>query len=308
MSRVEFLQEQMGSASSLWKQYLGRSKAIDRESKKVDFFCFYEGKDDCKFYNIKLLEMDKQVTHFICYSKINVINFRKFMKKRYGKLKKIIYFIDKDFDEIIDNKKYNTLKNKNNLYITPCYSVENIFTDKKVFENILINEYNYPLNSENYKELQNKFLILKNEFHEYIKNINFWYATYKYFYNKKDIRHEINFSKFPLGKYIDLDINENKILVKKIESNSLLENLKLEIESLPDNFDEEMENIKKLFSNFDYEFRGKLELFFLTSFLDKINKNKKYNNFKYASSNIMSNIVQYTDKPDCLYNFIKKIS
>ncbi len=306
MNRVEKLQEETGSVASLWVQYKQIKQFAKKNKKAYDLFCFYEGKDDCKFYNVKLKELGKKITHFVCYSKSNVLKFRKYMKKNHKEMNDVAYYVDKDFDDKINYNQYVELTKAKDLYITPCYSIENFYTTGEVFDQILLNEYGYTICDPTYIKLKDKFITLKKGFHEYIKKINYWYATYKYFYIINQIEFEIKLSDFNLGRYIDIDLKNNKIIIKSIEKISLLDSLEEKLKPMPNTFPSKMKEITRLFIDDDLEFRGKMELFFLSKLIDKINKDKGYKDFS-VSNNIISNIVQYTDLPKCLRDFIKSL-
>ncbi|MDD2509053.1 MAG: DUF4435 domain-containing protein [Aliarcobacter skirrowii] len=303
MSRVERLIEKTGVVASLWKQYKDRKKECSRKNITVNYFCFYEGKDDCKYYNTKIEEKSIYIQHFDCKGKYKLLEFKNYMDEEWSDIKNLIYFIDKDYDDKIKEDFFIKLKSKNNLYITPCYSIENFYTIDKVFEKIILNEFGYTVCCSEYNELVDKFNNLKNKFHSVIENINYFYATYRYFYEIGTISKKIILTDFKLNKYIDIDINTNNVFIKE----NLLIALENEIDIFPINFNNEYEKIKAKFVNPCCEFRGKFEIYFLEKFLNRIREEERYKNFNIDGSNMLSNLSQYALKPECLDTFIDNL-
>lgn len=223
------------------------------------------------------------------------------MDERYSIPENILYFIDKDYDDKIINDKYLKLKNDKKIYITPCYSIENFYTIEDVLKKIIVNEYKYTICCNQYDELLNKFNSLKNEYHSIIQNVNYWYATYRYFSEQEIISVKISLSELNLNNYFDID----KELEHIIERANLLTFLEKKLDSLPIDFNKKYDEIKNKFSNNCCDFRGKFELHFLERFLLRIREHGAYNSFNVDKSNILSNLSQYAVKPTCFDEFIK---
>ncbi|RXI42637.1 hypothetical protein CRU99_08940 [Malaciobacter mytili] len=304
MSRVDDLISQTGVVASLWKQYKDRTKKCKRENIKVEYFCFFEGKDDCKYYNTKIGEKGISIQHFDCKGKYKLLEFKKYMDEEYQDLDNLIYFIDKDYDDKIKTEFLAELSSQSNLYITPCYSIENFYTIDEVFKKIVINEYGYTICCTEYNELLEKFNTLKIKFHELIEEVNYWYATYRYFFENGEISEKIILSDFKLNKFIDININSNEVFMKE----DLLSALKENVSVLPENFEETYLIIKSKFINPCCEFRGKFEMYFLEKLLNRIREDKKYKNYNIDASNMISNLSQYAMKPECLDTFIDNLN
>lgn len=300
MSRVDFLIANTGVVASLWKQYTDREKRCLRDEVEVQYYCFYEGKDDCKYYNTKFHEKFIKIQHFDCKGKYKLLEFKVFMDKKYNNPENVLYFIDKDFDDKIKEEEYLSLKVDKKIYVTPCYSIENFYTIEDVFKKIIINEYGYTICCPEYNELLRTFNDLKNEYHNKIGNINYWYATYRYFVENKVISDKLSLSGINISNYFDINKELNQIIVR----NNLLDSLKSKLSEIPDNFDDKYEEIKNKFANNCCDFRGKFELYFLERFILRVRENGKYNNFNVDNSNILSNLSQYAIKPNCLDEFL----
>lgn len=302
MSRVAILSNSTGSTSSLWQQFKQRENFYIRKDENIDYFCFYEGADDCKYYNPKFKELSKNITHFDCKGKFNLLKFKKHMDEKYGR-NDLIYFIDKDYDDKIKPELYQNYLAEDNLYVTPCYSIENFYTIDEVFKEIILNEYAYSVDSLEYSQILNKFVNTKRAFHRYVKDINIWYATYKYFYDKEEIVDKISMNKFLLKKFIQIDVVNEKI----IQSKCLLTELNNQLSVYPISFNQKFLSIGSMFNTPCCEFRGKMEIYFMNKFIENLNMTKQYTPFPILQSNILSNIVQYSKKPDCLNEFLKEL-
>lgn len=302
MSRVDYMTNSTGSISSLWQQLQQRENHYSRQAETINYYCFYEGSDDCKYYNPKFKEKNITISHFDCKGKFNLLKFKKFMDEKYGR-NDLLYFIDKDYDDKIKPTYFQTYSLEDKLYVTPCYSIENFYTIEEVYKELLLNEYGYSIDSNEYTELLTKFNLMKSKFHAYIEDINIWYATYKYFFDKKEITEEISMNSFPLNKFIKINVVDEKIEEKK----PLLEELKKSIKSTPINFNIEFLTIKSKFTSPCCEFRGKMEIFFMNKFIENINMTKQYKVFPILQNNILSNIVQYSKKPICLDAFLNQL-
>ena len=127
MSRVESLLEETKSAPAVWMNF---SRTFQKHIKKQNFFiyCFYEGKDDSKYYNERINSFGlKNLYHFECKGKSNVLKLREIILEKNSKNQyKIssLYFIDKDYDDIINESAYNYWKEAGDIYVTPCYSID----------------------------------------------------------------------------------------------------------------------------------------------------------------------------------------
>jgi len=141
---------------------------------KTDLFCFYEGKDTQYYFpRINLVEENHHI--LVCGNKKSVLDAHKLIKMRYSEFR-TKFFIDSDFDvneELID------------VYITPSYSIENLYCTDKVFSNILKNEFLLNSEDEEYKILMRLYTQRQKEFHKGIRLFNLWYFVLKRILAKK---------------------------------------------------------------------------------------------------------------------------
>jgi hypothetical protein len=106
--------------------------------KEIDLFdttivCVFEG-EDAKYYGSRIDQYFHGYTrkNLSCKGKSNVLTLKnKVENNKEIQEAKIIFFIDKDFDDEIHDT---------NLYCTPCYSIENLYADSNVLKLILTDE------------------------------------------------------------------------------------------------------------------------------------------------------------------------
>lgn len=88
-------------------------------------FCFYEGEDG-KYYNQKIKDIiGENIITIKAGNKTEVLKAWRKIKadNNYSNVKKC-FFVDRDMDDIPEDKD-------DDLYITPCYSIENLYVSKK---------------------------------------------------------------------------------------------------------------------------------------------------------------------------------
>jgi len=326
MNRVDVLNSSREDNPIVLTEFNNIYKKHKRENRVIDYlYCFYEGKDDSKYYNFRVENINsnnKKVSHLSCKGKDKVIKLCNILKSKEKVYKegKLLFFIDKDFDALIKQDKLKELQKIEDLYITPTYSIENLYTSIGAFHEILKSEFHLMETEENFQKLTDLFRLRQNEFHQIMLDVNSWIATQNYFLETLDTeeRRKIPYNELNIDKF--LRINLEKITYKE-------ENL---LEFLENKFDEsfKMEEIEvfdkfrelkdKLSQNSQVNFRGKFELEFLTKFLISLKErctqkdglglcfigiNKKIK-VQLTLNDTISNLSQYADTPECLKRFI----
>lgn len=272
------------------------------EGKENTFFL--EGKDDIKYYIIAFKNSNVKFDYFYLEGKQNVINAREYIKKQYKGKIKTKFFIDKDFDN---------LETKDDLYVTPCYSIENLYVSDQCFREILRCEYGL---NKSIEEDQEDFQILlslykerKKEFLDCIEDFMFWF--YLHSANK-----ESDLSKFQ-GKLFSSELPLVGFslhgIEKKYDFNTLKELTGNPLKYTQKDIDEFNKTISK--DKREKFYRGKDMIEFLKEFLkvsiQEINK-RNSSVFKYKrkvnfqiSNNILSSLAQYSEIPESLKEFLK---
>lgn len=277
--------------------FLNFMKIVKNEKIPV---CF-EGKD-IQYYRSRLEQyLTEDFGHIPCDGKSTVLELREEIKEHSDyKDELCLYFVDCDFDDNSD------IHNQDDVYITPCYSIENLYIADRVFEKILSDEFGINPNDDKQFDLFSKILSeykeRKREFFQCIKEFNFYVYLIK-----------IN--------QADLSYNDIKILnLVRIEVDSVIKKYTCISEVLKgidlNNFDLSM--AQTYFSDKEPErhFRGKNNFHFLEKFLTKLQEdaNKKNSrkifprkmSISYTTQNLLSSYSKYAETPQCLIDFLKK--
>lgn len=295
MNPIELLEQSRNSSAVAFHKFV----LLHREF-GTDLFCFYEGKDT-HYYFPKINQIYKDNHHpIICGNKKSVIETYEKVIPKYNNLK-TAFFIDRDFDEKVENEK---------LYCTPCYSIENLYCSESVLSKILKNEFMLHEIDDEYKLIINLFKQNQDEFHRSVKLFNAWYATAKEKAKKNNTIVNVSLNeKFPKDFAI--------IKIGNITSNYTLNDI---INKYPDSIQVTEEELNDKLKFFDENcnscsFRGKYEIEFFSLFLkylieDANIKNeilKKKTKFSVDGAQILSQLSQYSETPECLIDYITKI-
>ncbi|WP_430461858.1 DUF4435 domain-containing protein [Thalassolituus sp. LLYu03] len=303
MTRVEKLKESRDSLSVKFLEFT-------RVTSKGKTPAFFEGEDE-KYYSIRIdnIRPDIVWTGINCGGKENVLSMRsKIRQHETYKSRSCLFFIDSDFDE---NKELSGLYD---LYITPCYSIENLYFTESAFARLLSAEFgiNDACNEDScFYACMEKYRDLKCQYLDAIKGFN---------YLVKEIR-SIERSGSPTGR---LNINNVSIddlvgvelsgVLKKYNENSP----RSIFPELPEDLQVSLNDSKEYFGGRCGEmwFRGKQNLEFYRIFLgrlkqDRCNKNgreifKNKGNVKLqlTKANAISELSQYAETPQCLRDFL----
>ncbi|MDM0581959.1 DUF4435 domain-containing protein [Clostridium perfringens] len=298
MGLLDYMNKSIDCIESKYQRYiLLRGQFSDQA-----IFCFYEGEDDLTYYTsrINALISNKEIVDIECNGRENVLILYNKIDKECTTHKNTLYFIDKDFH-------INSFQNIN-IYLTPCYSIENFYILDKAFEHILryelkINEYSDKEDDKkDFNTLMEYYKKEKEKFIENTKYLNAWYSlqTRKSIgMQRKDMPKlyklkEIDFSEYPYNNIERL----KELTINYID----ITNEEIEIE------------VSRLMKNPDYNFRGKYFIAFLCKILNFIfeesNKPNKLSIKKrrvvtqVSEKNILSSFCQHALTTSCLQNYL----
>ena len=129
MSLVNVMNEETDCIQAIFMSFITR-KSPDC------VFLFFEGKDDFKYYCPRVQSAIGNIKYekFDCNGKENVIKLHRMIKEQTSTNLNIIkmFFVDADFD---DNKNVDK-----DIYVTPTYSIENLYFTDIAIENMLKGE------------------------------------------------------------------------------------------------------------------------------------------------------------------------
>ncbi|BAZ17824.1 hypothetical protein NIES4071_97040 [Calothrix sp. NIES-4071] len=264
-------------------------------------YCFFEG-DDSKYYGIRIKNIirPEKYIDISCNGKEGVLGIHRMLSARkYYSSVKAAYFIDRDFDKSI----YET--GLTQIYETPCYSVENFYTSVDCFSEILKAEFKLTELDDNFTRSISLYMKLQDEFHNAVESLNVWIAC------QRDNKSVLNISDLSVLRFIDIDLD--KITIKYTISDLYTMYPKTCCIS-QDELDVKRSELQA--SNRQTSFRGKFEIEFLFSFLQKLISEANQGNYPYftkkikvflslSKKNMISDLSQYADTPDSLYSYLE---
>jgi len=261
MSLLDILDKKFLTPSAAYIKILSQYKTSDNT-----IFCFVEGVEDISFYR-PFLEIYKDgvpVKYIVCNGKQNVIdNYNDIDWSFYDK-KRILFFIDKDFDDYIGKQ----IINDNNVFVTDCYSIENYLVDERILEKfitdncLITHEQIIKIAIENFKEQLNTYV-------KQLKMISAWMM-----YCRKN-SFDVSFNEIKMSDLFKID--ENGKLKKKTLSSYGSKFQYLCAKTNTNHFD--LTEIKHYYNLIDSEskpkkyIRGKYELYFMFMYLKYISEN-----------------------------------
>ncbi len=271
-------------------------------------FCFFEGKDDSKYYYSRIKNLFQgTIQPIICGNKESVLELFERIKKRdaYDAAKKA-FFIDRDFDPSIEEKYDGAI------YETPTYSIENFYTSIEAFSEILKHEFMLLEIDSDFDKCLNLFRERQKEFHDSVLLLNAWISC------QRDLKHEKGI-KSHLNLPDDVPRGFVSISLQQVKSNYNLEDIKrkfAQAEQIEETvLNEKINTFQTL--NPQQHFRGKYELQFLRKILrslieDANVKDKQVylsqkTHFNFDEKQLISQLQQYADTPEDLIIYLKKI-
>lgn len=118
---------------------------------KSHIFCFYEGEDG-KYYNQRIKNvLGDNIIPIVSGNKRNTLKLWRKIKKdpTYKDITKM-FFVDRDMDDIPDDAD-------DDLFITPCYSIENFYVNKVTLKGILESEFSINKAENDYNRVVTLF-------------------------------------------------------------------------------------------------------------------------------------------------------
>ncbi|HEM7142612.1 DUF4435 domain-containing protein [Acinetobacter nosocomialis] len=302
MSRVQDMAQARDNISVKYHEFM-------RICSKNKFPIFFEGEDE-KYYSIRLDSLiNVEWIGINCGGKKKVISLREKIKvsEAYHD-KKALFFVDSDFDQNEEISKFT------DVYITPCYSVENLYISDNAFIKILRSEFNiseYDENTDCYLRAIQCFKDRKREFIEIITDFNLLIHYLRMKEASGELTSKLNLNNINIDKLVSISLTE----VKKIYS---LEKYREIFPELPENFEIDLDISKSYLANKNSEliFRGKQNLDFFRAFilLLRDDRGKKSGRELFLKSgkvklqltkaNTLSELSQYADTPTCLKKFL----
>lgn len=296
MSLIEKLENDSECIEVIYQHYI-LNKSLN------EVFIFYEGKDDYKYYDIRISPfiVGKKYKHYICDGKKNVLSLHEMIENQTGDNSKkiILYFVDKDFD---DNKHICK-----DIYITPTYAIENLYFTNEALKKIIMGELCFSAIDDDDDRLDFEYALGHIIEHrdtciEDIIIANAWYYLQKNKYSGVGVPPRL----YGIKEFKDIkNVKKIEILESKVENP-----IKVTAQEMS-------EAISYICCDPVNRVRGKYLEQSMASCFDEIFKDaskkknrigfvKRRKNCNYiVSENLLSVFSQYADVPACLVEYIK---
>lgn len=296
MTRGELMREKRGSLAVDLMKLIKQITTYDNS-----IICVFEG-EDAKYYGsrIDFLISGVERKNISCKGKSNVIRLRDNIARNTEISKAhILFFVDADFDRT---------PSTNNTYVTPCYSIENLYAQSIVLSKIITDELGLT-------HFQDEKIIsaILNEYEKFQKDsddalceLNAWIYYINTYYPDETLNlNSYKLEQFLLVKDVTPQRNYNKDDLPR------LFNIKKDVTDPL--YLGSLETIK---SSILHECcRGKFRIEYFRSFLDNVFNNardgvghfdgKKIKpKLNLTKQNILSDLSQYAITPPCLRTFL----
>lgn len=272
------------------------------KDKESDLYCFFEGRDS-QYYSTRIKYITKRKYHPItCGNKKNVLDvFDLFSRKEEYKKYSKAFFVDKDFDVSIENE---------DIYETPCYSVENFYVNSECLSEILKNEFALTEVDEEYKATMTVFQDELSTFSRETLLFNAWYASLKIKKHKEGLKSTfVSLEDKPPKEFICMKIGS-------ITSSYDLAKIRQAFPEAIQVSDDEVMEANSILNcpAIDNLLRGKFQFSFFYNFLrfiiDDANNAKtifkKKTKFNVDKPNMYTQLSQYAVTPDCLIKYLSR--
>lgn len=264
-------------------------------------FCFFEG-EDAKYYNSRInAVVGKEIIPIKVGNKSGTLKaWRKISKDlTYDSINKM-FFVDRDMDDLPEDLDTN-------LYVTPCYSIENLYVTGTVFEKILQSEFSISKIDEDYQNCMDKFRELYDQFCDLMVEFNALVLIRK---NKGLGENRVCLSNINTKKMINITLSG---ITKGNKYDVIINDLKCRLQATDEELEEAIEKIR-LQGDYSNAFRGKNQLDFFVALLTLLrNAHKDKVFFKETKTSVsinltnnrLSELSQYAITPDCLIKFLQ---
>ena len=307
MSRVQILKDSRQSSSV---KFLEFTRVVSKNKVAIMF----EG-EDAKYYSIRINSIlpDLEWASINCGGKKNVIQLRKDIRNHPNYYNApCLFFIDSDFD---NNEE---IANLTDVYLTPCYSIENLYFTENAFIRIMDSEFKSSATNERSGDFESALYTyrkIKEEYLSAISGFNYLIKEIRRIENEGSSTGKLYINDLSLNKLVKISLDQ----VDKIYDENQPENI---FPKMASDLDINLSNSKDYFSNISLElwFRGKQHLEFFRNFLvhlindinskteRKVFSTKGKVKLNLTTDNCVSDLSQYADTPPCLITFLKKQS
>jgi hypothetical protein len=219
-------------------------------------------------------------------------------------------FIDRDFEDWFVNK------NPERVYITPTYSIENFFVTESCFTRVLSSEFEITEFNDfrdEYKKCMDAFNSRLEEFTGNLLEFNIWVKAHRIMERDSQGIKKLNVSNVKTKDIVSVDLDKISTVYTPTDFTTIFKDLNSF--TFCSNAIKEAEATLKA-CNRASSFRGKQQMDFYRDFLIKLKNDRTSQapNFftkngkaqiNLSKDNIISELSQYADTPDCLNTFLQ---
>ena len=268
-------------------------------------YVFHEGKDDTSFYRTHIKSHLKDGWSFIFFNAKNkkgVLKYSDEFLENYSEDSKVIFLVDKDHDDFIDNKQQKV--DYKWIYTTSYYSIENYVCS----EDVLICFFNDMGLDMSGKEIKSILENYRKMFDSFSKEVSIVMA---FIICAKIKRIELKLSNLELNNYLKLN-NEN--VTKKITGSDIFSSLKEQIvknqADVNNIIEDEVIELEKELQKIEVKkwLRGKEDMWFFIEFIKKIKDHHQIKfNVNLSEGNAMQQLGPRSTSPICFNEFMIRV-
>lgn len=307
MSRLEEMRQSRESYSVAFMAFV---KAYGEDSAVL--VCFFEGKDVQYFGpRLDMVAPGMRWEPVNCGGKKAVLrNHELITKHTVYRNARVAFFVDHDYG--LDDVPLDSGR----VYCTPCYSVENLYATKDVFERVLKAEFDLPKfpDSEGcFSRNIKSFCVALERFIEVAELLNQWVFVQRRHERDNGLPRQLDAAKLRLSQMfiIELDRVEGRYTIFDLEAAS---------GCVTPCDPVELDGLVKAAATPDRHrrMRGKFLAFFVREYFTKLAvaanvegtahfSEKRKVSLRPSGTNFLSELSQYADTPECLINFIRSL-
>lgn len=310
MSRVDAL---AAAAETEPVKFLEITRAYSKQPTII--VCIFEG-NDAKYYNSRLATTfgDNGWQGIHSGGRSSVIDLHELLSNHatYQKYR-FISFVDNDYDEPFVNP------DPDRIYVTPGYSVENLYSSATCLNSILAAEFNVtPINERHleHKACLDAFKKVFDETCEHLLTFNGWAKSRIIQKAKGAPPIKLFLNDATIDMLVEVDLKSSKIIYNPNDIKSVFKKADPSL-LCPQSVSEAIKSFPPPVRY--HKFRGKQQLAAFGQFLTHLQKdfksggkiifNKKTKmkaEFIHEGSDLMSELSQYAETPDCLRAFLRR--
>lgn len=307
MSRLESLRESRQSYVVKYREFLRIA------TKRPDaYVVFFEGQDS-KYYahRLELLRPDLAWDGIDSGGKDNVLKLYALITQlEQHREAKTLYFLDRDFDDV------GEVPLDKRVYVTPGYSIENLYATESTFRRVLKHEFGlneYAEGDDTFQKCVTAFAQSFAAFISCVAELNGWVLVLRHREKLAPGTNKANLNSIPLARIVQVDL-DNCVGTYTLEQLETFAAIRVSVTR-----EEAIRAVNAIPENERHQrFRGKFQAYFFRVYLSRLlqdaNSNsprlfsgRRHISFNVSDANFLSELCQYADTPSCLREFLAAV-